>query len=130
MTKGVAMANKKLVNLLLQDENANVANDEFDTLSGSDWVCLLLKKPQFADKCDCCKISDALISGTTVSYWHKLTAKQWCDLLIKQPQLIKYCNTSIITEKGKAKLLAKHPDLAKYFLEAEKKVDNNQPELF
>ena len=38
MTKGVAMANKKLVDLLLQDENANVANDEFETLSGSDWV--------------------------------------------------------------------------------------------
>ena len=45
MTKGVAMANKKLVDLLLQDENAKVFNEEFDTLSGSDWVCLLLKKP-------------------------------------------------------------------------------------
>ena len=33
MTKGVAMANKKLVNLLLQDENANVANEEFETLT-------------------------------------------------------------------------------------------------
>jgi hypothetical protein len=41
-----------------------------------------------------------------------------------------HCNTSVITEKGKAKLLAKHPDLAKYFKNAEKKVDNNQPELF
>ena len=28
------------------------------------------------------------------------------------------------------KRLAKHPDLAKYFPKAEKKVDNNQPELF
>jgi hypothetical protein len=49
---------------------------------------------------------------------------------MKQPQLIKYCNTSVITEKGKAKLLAKHPDLANYFPEAVKKVDDNQPELF
>jgi hypothetical protein len=32
-----------------------------------------------------------------------------------------HCNTSVITEKGKAKLLAKHTDLAKYFPEAEKK---------
>jgi hypothetical protein len=54
----------------------------------------------------------------------------WVTILIKQPQLIEYCNTSIITEKGKAKLLAKHLDLAKYFKNAEKKVDNNQPELF
>ena len=36
-------------------------------------------------------------------------------LLLKHPQLIEYCNTSFITEKGKAKILAKHPDLAKYF---------------
>ena len=50
MTKGEAMANKKLVDLLLQDENANVANDEFETLSGSDWVRLLSAKPQFAEK--------------------------------------------------------------------------------
>jgi hypothetical protein len=49
---------------------------------------------------------------------------------LKQPQLIKYCNSAVITEKGKAKLRAKHPDLAKYFPKAEKKVDNNQLELF
>ena len=60
MTKGVAMANKKLVNLLLQDENANVANEEFETLSGNNWVRLLSAKPQFADsvsqfKCICIK---------------------------------------------------------------------------
>jgi len=67
-------------------------------------------QPQFADKC---KKSTVLV-----------------DLLMWRPQLIKYCNTSIITEKGKAKLLAKHPDLAKYFPKAEKKVDNNQSELF
>ena len=54
----------------------------------------------------------------------------WVKILIIQPQLIVHCNTSVITEKGKAKLLAKHPDLAKYFPEAEKKVDNNQSELF
>ena len=80
MTKGVAMANKKLVNLLLQDENANVANDEFETLSGSDWVRLLSKKPQFADKCE----------------WHKLTGKQWSDLLLKQPQFVIKCDLNKI----------------------------------
>ena len=110
MTKAVAMANKKLVDLLLQDENANVANDEFDTLSGSDWVRLLLKKPQFADKCDCCKISDALISGTTVSYWHKLTAKQWCDLLMKQPQFIDKCDWSKMHRGYFEQIFNKYPD--------------------
>ena len=54
----------------------------------------------------------------------------WVKILIKQPQLIVHCNTSVITEKGKAKLLAKHPDLAKYFPETEKQAENNQPELF
>ena len=110
MTKGVAMANKKLVDLLLQDENANVANEEFDTLSGSDWVCLLLKKPQFADKCDCCKVSDALIEGTTVSYWHKLTAKQWCDLLIKQPQFIDKCDWNKMHRGYFEQIFNKYPD--------------------
>ena len=87
--------------------------DEFD---GYDWSYLLAEQPQFADKCD----------------WTKLNSNtyHWVKLLQEQPQLIKYCNTSIITEKDKAKLLAKHPDLAKYFKNAEKKVDNNQPELF
>ena len=110
MTKGVAMANKKLVDLLLQDDNANVANEEFETLSGSDWVCLLSKKPQFTDKCDCCKISNALIEGTTVSYWHKLTAKQWCDLLMKQPQFIDKCDWSKMHRGYFEQIFNKYPD--------------------
>ena len=76
MTKGVAMANKKLVDLLMQDENANVASDEFETLSGSDWVRLLSKKPQFADKCN----------------WNKLTGTYWAKLLKKQPQFVVKCD--------------------------------------
>ena len=92
MTKGVAMANKKLVNLLLQDENANVANEEFETLIGADWVRLLSKKPQFADKCDCNEIIDDNGTKITVSYWHKLTGKNWIDLLKKQPQFVVKCN--------------------------------------
>ena len=104
------MANKKLVDLLLQDENANVANEEFETLSGSDWVRLLSAKPQFADKCDCCKVSDALISGTTVSYWHKLTAKQWCDLLMKQPQFIDKCDWSKMHRGYFEQIFNKYPD--------------------
>ena len=104
------MANKKLVDLLLQDENANVANEEFETLGGSDWVRLLSKKPQFADKCDCCKISNALIEGTTVSYWHKLTAKQWCDLLIKQLQFIDKCDWSKMHRGYFEQIFNKYPD--------------------
>ena len=89
--------------------------DKYDDFSATDWKNLLSEQPQFADKCA----------------WHKINRNTiLVDLLMKQPQLIKYCNTSIITEKGKAKLLAKHPDLAKYFPETEKQAKNNQPELF
>ena len=129
--------------------------DKWDEFNGYDWSCLLAEQPQFADKCD---------------VWDYLDADQWRSLLKNQPQFVdkctkssivvnvliihpqftEHCNTSIITEKGKAKLLAKHPDLVIYFPEktetkvpekntpkkqiknklAEKKVDNNQPELF
>ena len=92
MIKGVAMANKKLVDLLLQDENANVANEEFETLIGADWVRLLSKKPQFADKCDYNEIIDDNGAKTTVSYWHKLTGVNWTVLLKKQPQFIEKCD--------------------------------------
>ena len=34
---------------------------EFETLRGSDRVRLLLKKPLFADKCDCCKMFNTLL---------------------------------------------------------------------
>ena len=37
-------------------------------------------------------------------------------LLLKQPLLIKYCTSVVITKKGKAKLLTKHPDLVQLFL--------------
>ena len=99
------------------------------------WSRLLVEQPQFADKCN---------------EWEEFKDDQWRNLLAKQPQFVdkctyssivvnvlikhpqftKHCNTSNITEKGKAKLLAKHPDLAKYFPEAEKKDILNQPELF
>ena len=71
------MANKKLVDLLLQDENANVANKEFETLSGSDWVRLLSKKTQFANKCD---------------KWDIFRQKDWAELLRYQPQFAEKCD--------------------------------------
>ena len=86
------MANKKLVDLLLQDEKAKVSDEDFETLSGSDWVRLLSKKPQFADKCDRNEITDDNGAPITVSYWRKLTGKQWSDLLIKQPQFADTCD--------------------------------------
>ena len=99
------------------------------------WVDLLAKQPQFADRCSEWIYFDAY-------QWRSLLAEQpqfvdkctkssvVVNVLIKHPQFIEYCNTSFITEKGKAKLLAKHPDLAKYFPEAMKKADYDQPELF
>ena len=103
------------VDLLSQKPEFAEKCDKYDDFSATDWKNLLSEQPQFADKCA----------------WHKINRNTiLVDLLMKQPQLIKYCNTSIITEKGKAKLLAKHPDLAKYFPQAVKKTDNNQLKLF
>ena len=59
------------------------------------WESLLKHQPQLVDKC--------AKSSIVV------------NVLIKHPQFTEHCNTSIITEKGKAKLLAKHPNLVKYF---------------
>ena len=72
MTEGEAMANKKLVDLLQQDENANVANEEFETWL---WQDLLSEQPQFADKCD---------------KWGEFDRLQKKSLLKNQPQLAKY----------------------------------------
>ena len=44
--------------------------------------------------------------------------------------LQKICYVAKISETDKEKLLEKQPQLAKYFKNAVKKVDNNQPKLF
>ena len=69
--------------------------NEWEKFKDDQWRNLLAKQPQFVDKCT--------YSSIVV------------NVLIKHPQFIEHCNTSFITEKGKAKLLAKHPNLAKYF---------------
>ena len=94
--------------------------DKWDEFRTWDWSSLLCHQPQFADKCN---------------YWGKFDCNDWkyllqtqpqfiskcnkttvlVNFLLKHPQYIEYCDTSFITEKGKAKLLAKHPDQAKYF---------------
>ena len=102
------------INILrLQPQFSNKC-DIWEKFDKDDWWFLLVDQPHFADKCNL-----SMFKST-----------DWVEMLIIQPQLIVHCNTSVITEKGKAKLLAKHPDLAKYFPEAVKKADDNQPELF
>lgn len=121
----------KLVALLLENENAEVAKEEFETLTGSDLVQLLSEKPHIADKYDCYEAIDDIGISVTINYWAKLTAKQWCNLLIKQPQFANKCDKwEFFRYWDQENLLEKHPDLAKYFKNAEKKVDNNQLELF
>ena len=93
--------------------------DKWDQFSSEAWARILSLQPQFADKCDFRKFTNDNWSFL-LSYQPQLADK--CKkstvlvyLLMWHPQLIEYCNTSFITEKGKAKILAKHPDLAKYF---------------
>ena len=129
---------------LLSEQPQFADKCNWDSLEGFDWSCLLAKQPQFADKCDWDKLDGSawryLLSerpqfADKCDVWDYLDAVQWRSLLKHQPQLVdkcakssivvnvlikhpqftEHCNTSIITEKGKAKLLAKHPDLVKYF---------------
>ena len=93
---------------------------DWDKLDGSAWRYLLSERPQFADKCDVWDYLDAAQWESLLKHQPQLVDK--CakslivvNVLIKHPQFTEHCNTSIITEKGKAKLLAKHPDLVKYF---------------
>ena len=93
---------------------------DWDKLDGSAWRYLLSERPQFADKCDVWDYLDAAQWRSLLKNQPQLVDK--CakssivvNVLIKHPQFTEHCNTSIITEKGKAKLLAKHPDLVKYF---------------
>ena len=99
--------------------------DKFDDVPkgiprGHAWSILLEEQPQFADKCDVWDYLDAVQWRSLLKHQPQLVDK--CakssivvNVLIKHPQFTEHCNTSIITEKGKAKLLAKHPDLVKYF---------------
>ena len=120
------MANKKLVDLLLQDENANVANEEFETLSGSDWVRLLSKKTQFADKCNWdslkgigwCRLLSTQPQFADKCDWTKLDSNtyHWFKLLQDQPHFADKCNKwAEFDEDEKEALLDAQPQLAKYF---------------
>ncbi len=89
--------------------------DEFD---GSDWWYLISEQPKIADKCDWSKLDS-------------LDTYYWAELLQDQPQFADKCNKwDEFDEDEKEELLDAQPQLAKYFKNAEKKVDNNQPELF
>ena len=129
---------------LLEEQPQFADKCNWDSLEGFDWSCLLAKQPQFADKCGWDKLDGSawgyLLSeqpqfADKCDVWDYLDAAQWesllkhqpqlvdkcakssivVNVLIKHPQFTEHCNTSIITEKGKAKLLAKHPNLVKYF---------------
>lgn len=109
--------------------------EKWNEFNRDDWNVLLSKQPQFADKCDKWNEFNEVDWSWLLSYHPQFTYRcdklddfneeEWCDLLAEQPQLIEYCNTSVITEKGKAKLLAKHPDLVIYFPE---KTETKVPE--
>ena len=49
---------------------------DFENLDGWQWSGLLVKQPQFADKCD----------------WSKLDGGDWAKLLARQPQFADKCD--------------------------------------
>ena len=63
--------------------------------------------------------------------WDMLNNVEWRNLLMEYPQFFDKCDKwNEFNEDKKEELIDAHPDLAKYFPKAEKKVDNNQLELF
>ena len=106
---------------MLYKEFAEVAKEEFETLTGSDWAQLLSEKPHIADKYDCYEAIDDIGISVTINYWAKLTAKQWCNLLIKQPQFANKCDKwEFFRYWDQESLLEKQPQLTKYFTDAKK----------
>lgn len=91
-------------------------------LNGYDWVTILVKMPQFYDKCQWKRLN-----GTNwaflLSYqpqfadncpWEKLSPSDWVWLLTYQPQFAKYCDWSKLDPSDQFTLVAKYPELNKY----------------
>ena len=64
--------------LILLDKYPQFADkfDKWDEFDGEDWSCLLCEQPQFADKCN----------------WDSLKGRGWCRLLATQPQFADKCD--------------------------------------
>ena len=115
---------------------------DWEKLEACDWSDLLAEQPQFADKCDKWDDFDDMDWWYLLDYeqfaekcdWSKLDSldtQHWSELLCDQPQFADKCDKWHEFRKNeKEALLDAQPQLAKYFPEAEKQAENNQPELF
>ena len=72
--------------------------DKWDEFDGEDWSCLLCEQPQFADKCD---------------KWDEIDSEDWVELLCSQPQFADKCNKwEELDEQDWANLLSEKPQFA------------------
>ncbi len=75
-------------------------------INGEDWVRILVKLPQLADKCD----------------WGEVTNQDWVDLLRERPEFVELCKDEywksqmwkVLTERDWSWLLEAQPQLEKF----------------
>ena len=69
---------------------------QWETLSGNDWVLLLVNQPLFADKC----------------VWDTLEGSNWTSLLVVQPQFADKCPWEKLSREDWENLLEAQPQFA------------------
>ncbi len=91
-------------------ENYEEAERNYDLswkrINGEDWVRILTKLPQLADKCD----------------WSEVMNVDWVELLRERPEFVELCKSEYwkagmwkaLTESDWSRLLEEQPQLAKY----------------
>ena len=103
----------------LLDANTVKWNDFYS----EDWKNLLLKQPQFAEKCDWGKFEEKDLRAILQAYPDLIeqadsdcfTADIWLDVILKKPEYIKKCPENMLPLVDWSALLLEHPDLYQYF---------------
>jgi TPR repeat protein len=112
MTIAAAQSSFKIISDLVN--GMNVANHfasnpemikfcNWEKVSGSEWVQLIIASPDFASRCN----------------WHMLKGKDWCTLLIKHPEFASKCAWDTIEDES-FNLLCKHSERLKPYLNLSK----------
>jgi len=76
-----------------------------EAFSISEWLDILRKQPQFAEKCD---------------KWDKFDGNDWSKLLQEQPQFAEKCDWSKLNDENWGDLLCIHPQFAENRLSAKR----------
>ena len=102
------LASADIADLILEDyEKAERDYDlSWKRINGEDWVRILVKLPQLADKCE----------------WSEVTNADWVELLRERPEFVDLCTDEywkagmwkVLSERDWSWLLEAQPQLAKY----------------